>query len=627
MYDLSKIDLGKDEAEQDQRLREYFLKTSNYKNALVGTKTIVIGRKGAGKSAIFTLMRRELEDSGELVIPITPDQYSWSALKDYQEKGILPEQAHTNAWKLTLLSSIVWKLNENGLIPQNSKLENYFKCMKDAFVPNREDWFLNVVNKTKEIVSGIKTQWVTFDWGETGTVATPLKIVEEIKILLIKDWPHGKKIRILIDRLDDSYDASKASQNLIIGLLKASNEINASLSGKLIVTVFLRSDIYDNLFFDDQDKLRQYEETLNWNKDDLKAIISERVRVSLNLGVTDNNLIWQNLFSQNTYRSKAPAEKYIIDRTFKRPRDIISFVRFALEMAIRNQHPVIETADTRTAEEEKYSQSKYKDMIIEFQKHYPYIKDLLDSFSGSLHKLPQIELLRRLDKFIEDNKLPVQSVQLLRYLFTWGIVGVKRQGRAGVKQRGGAQFYYYYDDPSINPLAYSDFYIHPSLRYYLNISEKREKTYNKKLKDIENDITNLPDEIEEAAEEENSLEVIEKPKLNIPTFNEFEIIQNNPLLETAEMYHPLLGKRIISSKDIELKQIIDELRSANIKFSITNSDLFGYDVKTMQFYLGYLYKRGFIDYKQIDKEIIEIYLTTAGNTTLTKPPHTQNNRS
>ena len=83
MYDLAKIDLVKDEAEQDQRLREYFLKTSNYKNALSGTKTIVIGRKGSGKSAIFTLMRSELEESGALVIPVTPDQYSWSALKDY----------------------------------------------------------------------------------------------------------------------------------------------------------------------------------------------------------------------------------------------------------------------------------------------------------------------------------------------------------------------------------------------------------------------------------------------------------------------------------------------------------------------------------------------------------------
>jgi len=144
---LQNIDLGKDEAEQDQRLKEYFLKTTSYQNALLGTKTIVIGRKGSGKSAIFTLMRSELEKAGTLVIPITPDQYSWSALRDYQEQGILPEQAHTNAWKFTLLSAIVWRLNEDGLVASGSKLVKYYQMMRDSFVPKKEDWFLGIVNQ------------------------------------------------------------------------------------------------------------------------------------------------------------------------------------------------------------------------------------------------------------------------------------------------------------------------------------------------------------------------------------------------------------------------------------------------------------------------------------------------
>lgn len=475
MYDLSKIDLGKDEAEQDQRLKEYFLKTSNYENALAGIKTIVIGRKGSGKSAIFALMQVELEESGALVIPITPDQYSWSALKEYEEKGILPEQAHTNAWKLTLLSSVIWKLNENGLVSESSKLIEYYKYMKDAYVPTSDKWFLNIVEKIKNILSGVKTQWVSFDFGKTGTVATPLKVTEEIKVLLRTEWPQGKQVRILIDRLDDSWDASEKSQQLIIGLLKAANELNAIFDSNIIVTVFLRSDIYDNLFFDDQDKLRQYEETIYWNIDDLKAVVCERVRVSLDIKGTTNDEVWQNLFSQKVYRSQASAEKYIIDRTFKRPRDVISFVRFAIEEAVRNGHSVIEPTDTRLAEEEKYSQSKYKDLIIEYQKQFPYTKDLLDSLSGSIHKLSRDELTERLESFITRERINEQPVQILRQLFIWGVIGVKRQGRAGVKQRGGTHFVYYYDDPSVNPLAYNDYYIHPSLRHYLNISEKRER--------------------------------------------------------------------------------------------------------------------------------------------------------
>lgn len=475
MYDLTKIDLGKDEAEQDERLREYFLKTPNYKNALAGTKTIVIGRKGSGKSAIFILMGRELEESGAIVIPVTPDQYSWSALKDYKEQGILPEQAHTNAWKLTLLASVVWQLNEKNLVVQNSKLVNYYQYLRDAYVPTQHNWLHNIIEKMKKIIGGVKTPWISYDFGETGTVATPLRVTEEIKALLRSEWPQGKQVRIIIDRLDDSWDASAESKHLIIGLLKAANELNSAFSGHIIGTVFLRSDIYDNLFFDDQDKLRQNEETLFWNPDDLKAVVCERVRVSLGVDEPDNEVVWKNLFSSKSYRSRASAEKYIIDRTFKRPRDIISFVRFAIEEALRNGHSKIEPTDTRLAEEEKYSQSKYKDLIIEYQKQYPYVKDLLDSLSGSLHKLSKEEFHRRLDSFCEQRQLGVQPMQMLRQLFTWGVIGVKRLGRAGVKQRGGAHFFYYYDDPSINPLGYDDYYMHPSLRYHLNISEKRER--------------------------------------------------------------------------------------------------------------------------------------------------------
>ena len=475
MFELARIDLGKDEAEQDQRLREYFLKTANYLNAQSGQKTIVIGRKGSGKSAIFKLLQDELKEGGAIVIPITPDQYSWSALKDYEEKGILPEQAHTNAWKLTLLCSVIWKFHDYSLIREHSELLKYYQYMKDAYVVSQNNWLLNIIDRIKQILKGINTPFGGVSFGETSTIATPLRVTEEIKSLLKTEWPTGRRVRILIDRLDDSWDASKQSENLIIGLLKAANELNAVFLGKMIITVFLRSDIYDNLFFDDQDKLRQNEETLYWNNEDLKSVVCERVRTSLNIHDMNDNQIWQTLFSEKVYRSKASPEKYILDRTFKRPRDIISFVRFALEVAIRSNHNLIEPRDTRLAEEEKYSQSKYKDLIIEYQKLFPFIKDLLDSLSGTLHKHSQDELLKRCELFLKERQIAMLPTQLLRNLFIWGVVGVKRQGRAGVKQRGGAHFFYYYDDPSINPLHYADYYIHPSLRYYLNISEKRER--------------------------------------------------------------------------------------------------------------------------------------------------------
>lgn len=475
MYNLSEIDLGNDEAEQDARLQDYFLKTQSYKNTFEGKKTIIVGRKGSGKSAIFTLMRDELEKNGNMVIPMTPDQYSWQILKEYKEQGIIASQAHINAWKMTFLMSIIWKLRTNSLIKSNSKLMGYYNDYCEMSMDDA-NWLHTMVQKATEKLSSIQTPMGGFGLREKKQILVPLSITSEIVSTLKSEWPTNRKINIIIDRLDDSWDASEESVNLIIGLLKAANQLNTEFSNKAVITIFLRSDIYDNLFFDDQDKLRQYEETLSWSNDELKDIISERVRVSLDLSETNNTVIWNNLFSQYAYRSKATAEKYIIDRTFKRPRDIISFVRLALEVAVKNKHTVIETIDTREAEEDKYSTSKYKDLIIEYNKQFSLIKDLLDFFSGSLHKSSKDELKKKLADFLILKDINnITEDQLLSKMFVWGIIGIKRQGRSGVKQRGGSKFYYYYDDPSINPLAYQEYYIHPSLRYHLNISEKREK--------------------------------------------------------------------------------------------------------------------------------------------------------
>jgi energy-coupling factor transporter ATP-binding protein EcfA2 len=471
MFDLKKINLGKDEAEQDERLKEYFLKTESYEKIRNGEKTIVLGRKGSGKSAIFTLLEEEYSNKGDIVIQITPDQYSWGALKDYQEQGILPEQAHTNAWKLTLLSAIVWKLNEEGKINEDSKLKKYYEYMKDSFSPQKDNWFINLVKKVKKMLGGVKTQWLSFE--DSSPTPTPLRIIGELQELIIKENCSNQNVRIIIDRLDDSWDASKESKNLLIGLLKANNQINSLLNGNLKSIIFLRSDIYDNLIFDDKDKLRQNEEILRWDNKELKEVITERVRVSLNLENMEEEEIWNTLFSEKLFRSSANVEKYIIDRTFKRPRDIISFVRFCLEVAIRNNHDKIENDDTHLAEEESYSKSKYEDLIIEYQKQIPFIQELLDSFTICVHKMSQKELLQHLEAFFEGRTLKSDPRVMINILFIMGVIGVKKYGRAGIKQRGGISFYYYYDDPSTRPLSHEEYYIHPSLRYYLNIKEKR----------------------------------------------------------------------------------------------------------------------------------------------------------
>ncbi len=93
-------------------------------------------------------------------------------------------------------------------------------------------------------------------------------------------------------------------------------------------------------------------------------------------------------------------------------------------------------------------------------------------------------------------------------------------------------------------------------------------------------------------------------RITIP-FTQTVIAQDNPN-GTAEIQNPL-GKKFISKNDKELKQIIDKLKLKNIKFPSNELDEF--DTNNIQFYLGFLYKKAFIDYTRVGKDIIEVSLT------------------
>jgi hypothetical protein len=74
---------------------------------------------------------------------------------------------------------------------------------------------------------------------------------------------------VALDKLDDSWDGSARARELLIGLLKTAKEINDryGLEGPkkgLGVIVFLRTDIYEGLRFDDKDKHGAVEEHIIW---------------------------------------------------------------------------------------------------------------------------------------------------------------------------------------------------------------------------------------------------------------------------------------------------------------------------------------------------------------------------
>lgn len=57
---------------------------------------------------------------------------------------------------MTLLSSVIWKLNQEDIIPHGSKLVKYYqKYMKDAYIISGDNWLIGIVGKIRERLDNI----------------------------------------------------------------------------------------------------------------------------------------------------------------------------------------------------------------------------------------------------------------------------------------------------------------------------------------------------------------------------------------------------------------------------------------------------------------------------------------
>jgi hypothetical protein len=81
---IEKLYFGKDDAETDigrsGLLAGSFLETAAYRSALEGSKWLILGRKGSGKSAIALMITRTFVDK-DCCSLITPDEISAEEVK------------------------------------------------------------------------------------------------------------------------------------------------------------------------------------------------------------------------------------------------------------------------------------------------------------------------------------------------------------------------------------------------------------------------------------------------------------------------------------------------------------------------------------------------------------------
>ena len=316
------LDFGTVDAEADRRLGDYFINTPQVDQALSFRSAHFLGRKGSGKSAIFTQLPRLADDrygNEAKVSLMTPDQYAWGALREYQEQGLLSEQAHTNAWKFTVAVDAAAALLDVPTERLNDSARKAVEQIRSFVADNFGASLPTPTITAKRLLKGLGAFnleafgfGIGFECEKQQQILTP-----QIIDLLLDTTKHVcNDIGIIVatDRLDDLWDGSDNAKSLLIGLLKATKEINdkySDLTGKGIhVVVFLRSDIYQGLQFDDKDKHRAIEEEIIWTPELLRDMINARLPKDVTI---------DEIFEEGEMRGGIAPFNYIVKRTFRPP--------------------------------------------------------------------------------------------------------------------------------------------------------------------------------------------------------------------------------------------------------------------------------------------------------------------
>jgi len=115
---LASLDMGSSTAENEFiNLGEYYVETDQFQRALRGEVRIVVGRKGAGKTAVFAQVRDHIRPNrSQVVLDLKPEGYQLRKFKeqvlDLLEEGTR-EHTITAFWDYLLLLEVAYKVLES----------------------------------------------------------------------------------------------------------------------------------------------------------------------------------------------------------------------------------------------------------------------------------------------------------------------------------------------------------------------------------------------------------------------------------------------------------------------------------------------------------------------------------
>jgi hypothetical protein len=395
---LEKVDIGDLAAENEIRgLGSYFVPTGQYNEAKRGRARLVVGRKGAGKTAIFYGVRATYPRSSKahLVLDLKPEGHQFVKLREFVLKELSPGlQQHvlTAFWNYLLLMELAHKIvnDERHTSYEGQEKRKAYLRVSDAYGKDIEveqgDFSERLLNLVDEIVSR-KTAIP-----EITTTAQVTELIYSQDIHVLSDALSSylsitkrEDVWLLFDNLDKGWPVQSAGEEdilLLRSLLEATRKLQRQFESREVefhAVVFIRNDIYEHLVLKSSDRGKDTAVILDWNDPEtFKEILRRRIICSTELDGTFDEL-WPVFFDTHVKGEESFA--YILGRTLSRPREVIRFCRECIDVAVNRGHDKV-TEDDIVHAERSYSEDALVDISLELRDVSPQFAEVPYAFIG-----------------------------------------------------------------------------------------------------------------------------------------------------------------------------------------------------------------------------------------------------
>ena len=364
---LAKLDVGDPMAENEfQTLASYYLRRDEYSRTLRGDVNLVVGRKGAGKTALFSQVRNNLRrNRATVVVDLKPEGYQLTKFKesvlDFLSAGA---KSHllTAFWEYLLFLEVAYKLLEKD---KNQYMRNHEICspyleLNECYCQSPSAIQSDFSERLMELSSNLSEKYRTMFGDSPDRQLITDEITEivhagnllELRKRVCNYLKFKDDVWILFDNLDKGWNVPGPSPSDILilrTLIDASRKIQRDMQRdgfKFYCVVFVRNDVYQLLMHESPDFGKEMRVSLDWSDADmLREMI--RLRLVTNGYNKDDQFadIWPSLCISHIGTEET--SQFMIERCLMRPRNLLKIFCHCKGFAVNLGHTKIEDGDIK----------------------------------------------------------------------------------------------------------------------------------------------------------------------------------------------------------------------------------------------------------------------------------------